>query len=99
MGVVEDGTMRVLGSDGENVMDEDIGYGCSYVSFFRTTYSRRLTPEKSSFRGRLTIEPVFISKTTSSPASDPTARRFPSVHSALTLLLGPYTIWFTYIPL
>lgn len=35
VGVVEDGITRVLGSDGENVMDEDIGYGSSYVSFFQ----------------------------------------------------------------
>lgn len=29
-----DGITRVLGSEEENAMDEDIGYGSSYVNFF-----------------------------------------------------------------
>lgn len=35
MGEMIDGITRVLGSEEENAMDEDIGYGCSYVNFFQ----------------------------------------------------------------
>lgn len=92
MGEMADGITRVLGSEEENAMDEDIGCDCSYVNLFQDyNVSRQLTPEKSSFRGRLVIEPVLISKTTSFPASDPTATSFPSVHNAVMLSSSSYT--------